>query len=224
MPVFRRKHKPPAPSPVPLDSLASPDQGEPTIGYGESPPLKLAPGTVRVAKRAKDRVNGAQSASEAPRADEQPTLDVSEPPKLEPPQDAAEPPAEPEPVEAGEPLTQLNPPGYEHTVFAHIEMPDGPFMLYCSESDDEDGPYDPEMFIEDPDSHISMAANGGLHPIYLRALEQSGNRLLCVDGAGGKWHYEMRVLPDNLLAAEDPFTPPDQYRAYDAEVGGPNGS
>lgn len=78
-------------------------------------------------------------------------------------------------------------------------FPHGLFNLR-DQGGSEDGPFDPDDFVRDPDGVWYAQTEG--RGIFLRVVDQEGSKFASLDGAGDRWDYEFVPLtehPDNFV-------------------------
>jgi hypothetical protein len=76
-------------------------------------------------------------------------------------------------------------------------FPHGLFNIRDQDGD-EDGPFDPDEFVRDPDGVWYAQTEG--RPVFLRVIAQNGVDISSLDGSGDRWNYTMIPLsgnPDN---------------------------
>src|SRR4051794_24712635 len=79
-------------------------------------------------------------------------------------------------------------PDPDSPVFIDPIFPQGTFNLRDQDGN-EDGPFDPDDFVRDPDGVWYTQTDG--RPVFLRVLSQDKAHITSLDGAGDRWEYDM---------------------------------
>lgn len=107
--------------------------------------------------------------------------------------------------ESADPLkSPLWPQGGYDGEFVPPVIPEDLFMIrYNGDDDNVDGPFDGTTFVTDPITNIAYSRNGDGHPVFVRAVNQTGTHIEAIDGDGTPYTMDIQVLPDNEMTIED---------------------
>ena len=103
----------------------------------------------------------------------------------------------------------------QETFFMKPDFPSVPFFIE-DDNGEVDGPFSPNTWSSDP-YNVYVTNTGGGRPVFLRVLDQQGNRIKSVDGEGTVWNYTLHPVGGGQEAPRGPETVSQEETPGEAE-------